>query len=89
VVVAEEEVMAADALRALKKLEAGDWAGAHALVQDDSSPASAWVHAHLHRVEGDLENASYWYRRAGKPVATGDVAAERQAIEKALLGARN
>jgi hypothetical protein len=74
------------ALRALKQLQAGDWAGAHALVQDDSSPEAAWVHAHLHRVEGDLENAGYWYRRAGKPVATGDVAVERQAIERALEG---
>lgn len=54
------------------------------IVQDDPSPEAAWVHAHLHRVEGDLGNAAYWYRRAGKPTATGDLAEERVAIEKAL-----
>ena len=71
-------------LKALGLVAAGDWDGAHALVQDDTSKEAAWVHAHLHRVEGDLENAGYWYRRAGKPVATNDLAEERMAIEKAL-----
>ena len=69
---------------ALKLLDADNWDGAHAAVQDDPSPEAAWVHAHLHRVEGDLSNAGYWYRRAGKPVATGDLDEERQAIEKVL-----
>jgi hypothetical protein len=76
-----------DSPRALKSLElvaAGDWQGAHELVQDDPSAEAAWVHAHLHRVEGDLSNAGYWYRRARKPVATGDIDEERRAIEKAL-----
>ena len=45
----------------------------------------AWVHAHLHRVEGDLSNARYWYRQAGKPVATTVLDAEREAITAALL----
>jgi hypothetical protein len=63
---------------------AGDWDGAHELVQDDPSAEAAWVHAHLHRVEGDLSNAGYWYRRASKPVAAGDFDAERRAIEEAL-----
>jgi hypothetical protein len=71
-------------LKALGLVAAGDWDGAHALVQDDASKEAAWVHAHLHRVEGDLDNAGYWYRRAGKPVATNDLAEERKAIEKAL-----
>ena len=71
-------------LKALGLVASGDWNGAHALVQDDPSKEAAWVHAHLHRVEGDLDNAGYWYRRAGKPVATIDLAEERQAIEKAL-----
>ena len=74
-------------LEALRLIAAGDWDGAHALVQDDPSAEAAWVHAHLHRVEGDLGNAGYWYRRAGKPVATGDLAEERRAIERALGGA--
>lgn len=71
-------------LKALGLVASGDWNGAHALVQDDPSKEAAWVHAHLHRVEGDLDNAGYWYRRAGKPVATIDLAEERIAIEKAL-----
>lgn len=45
----------------------GEWDKAHRLVQDEESAAAAWVHAHLHRVEGDLDNAGYWYGRAGKP----------------------
>lgn len=73
-------------LEALKLAAAGDWDGAHRIAQNDPSPEAAWVHAHLHRVEGDLGNAGYWYRRAGKPAATGDLAEERAAIEKALGG---
>ena len=76
----------ASVLTALRLIEAGDWRGAHERVQDDPSPEAAWVHAHLHRIEGDLANAGYWYRRAGKPVASGDLDEERQAIVR-LLGA--
>jgi hypothetical protein len=75
---------AGPALRALALLSAGDWDGAHALVQDDPSSEAAWVHAHLHRVEGDLANASYWYARAGRPEASGDLEAERHSIERAI-----
>jgi hypothetical protein len=71
-------------LKALTLLAAGDWDGAHTLVQDDPSREAAWVHAHLHRVEGDLSNAGYWYRRAGKPQASNGLDDERQEIEKAL-----
>jgi len=74
-------------LKALLLAESGDWDGAHALVQDDPSKEAAWVHAHLHRAEGDLGNAGYWYRRAGKPVASGDLANERASIAKVLGGA--
>jgi hypothetical protein len=72
--------------RALALLSAGDWNGAHTLVQDDPSPEAAWVHAHLHRVEGDRANARYWYGRAGRPEASGDLEAERRQIEQALAG---
>jgi hypothetical protein len=44
----------------------GDWDAAHVLVQSDDGDQAAWVHAYLHRVEGDSPNASYWYRRAGR-----------------------
>ena len=73
-------------LQALARLEAGDLNGAHELVQDDPSPEAAWVHAHLHRLEGDLSNARYWYRRAGRAMATGNVDEERREIAQALGG---
>ena len=47
----------------------GDWNHAHESAQQDTSPAGSWVHAYLHRKEGDASNAAYWYRRAGKPPA--------------------
>jgi hypothetical protein len=73
-------------LRALRLIDSGDWEGAHDVVQDDPSPDAAWVHAHLHRIEGDFSNAGYWYRQAGKPVARGDLADERRAMMAALNG---
>jgi hypothetical protein len=76
----------ADLSKAIDLLNAGDWDGAHALVQDDASPEAAWIHAHLHRVEGDPGNAAYWYRRAGRPVETGDLDAERRTIAASLTG---
>jgi len=54
----------------------GDWDKAHSIAQDDASADAAWVHAYLHRVEGDLPNAGYWYRRASRPVAAGALDAE-------------
>ena len=65
----------------------GDWDKAHKIVQDDESREAAWVHAYLHRVEGDLPNASYWYRTAGQPVATGALDDEWGAIAAELLDA--
>jgi hypothetical protein len=63
----------------------GDWAAAHRLVQDEPTQDAAWVHAYLHRVEGDLGNAGYWYRRAGKRAATGPLDEEWEAIASVLL----
>jgi hypothetical protein len=64
---------------------AAGWDRAHALVQDAAGPEAAWVHAHLHRAEGDAGNAAYWYRRASRPMAEGPLPAERAAIAAALL----
>ena len=64
----------------------GSWDQAHKIVQDESSADAAWVHAYLHRVEGDLGNAGYWYRQAGRPVATDSLESEWQRIVAALLG---
>jgi hypothetical protein len=57
----------------------GEWERAHAIVQALESADAAWVHAWLHRVEGDLGNARYWYRRAGRSVARGATESEGQA----------
>jgi hypothetical protein len=65
----------------------GEWDKAHTIVMNDESASAAWVHAYLHRVEGDLPNAGYWYRAAGKPVEKGPPEAEWSAIVAALLGA--
>lgn len=72
-------------LLALWLASKGKWEKAHDLVQDDPSPEAAWVHAYLHRVEGDTFNAGYWYRRAGKPVATTNLKEEWQSISSTLL----
>jgi hypothetical protein len=63
----------------------GGWGKAHAIVQDEEGVDAAWVHAYLHRVEGDLGNAGYWYRRAAKAIASGSVEAEWDKIVSALL----
>ena len=63
----------------------GDWDKAHAYAQDVDNPSGAWVHAYLHRKEGDLGNAGYWYRRANQPVATDSLDAEWNRITAALL----
>lgn len=75
----------APALRALWWAARDEWERAHAIVMDEADASAAWVHAYLHRVEGDLGNAAYWYRRAGRPVAAGALAAEWDAIAAALL----
>jgi hypothetical protein len=62
----------------------GDWDAAHKIVMNEDSKDAAWVHAYLHRVEGDLSNAGYWYRRADKPVAKDALDAEWQRIVDAL-----
>jgi hypothetical protein len=65
----------------------GGWDQAHKIVQDEETTDAAWVHAYLHRVEGDLGNAGYWYRRAAKPVATGSLEVEwEQMVSKLLEG---
>jgi hypothetical protein len=65
----------------------GDWDKAHDCAQAQDDAAGAWVHAYLHRKEGDAANAGYWYRRAGRPAATAGLDAEWEAIARALLGA--
>ena len=63
----------------------GDWDAAHRVAQDIDDESGAWIHAYLHRKEGDLGNAAYWYRRAGQPVAIDSLDAEWARIAAALL----
>jgi len=62
-----------------------DWEQAHEAAQAGNDTSYAWVHAYLHRKQGDDGNAGYWYRRAGKPVFIGASDAEwRQMVEELL-----
>jgi hypothetical protein len=63
----------------------GEWDAAHEIAQEDESDEGSWVHAWLHRAEGDLSNAGYWYRRAQREVASGDIRAEGETIVAFLL----
>jgi hypothetical protein len=74
------------ALQALWWAGKGDWDRAHGCAQQrEGEPGCDWVHAHLHRREGDLANAGYWYRRAGRKMAGASLAEEWDAIAAALL----
>ena len=76
------------ALTALWLDQAAGWDAAHDALQDDATDDGAWVHAYLHRKEGDPGNAGYWYRRANRPVAAGSLADEWAAITASLLTSR-
>ncbi len=73
-------------MRALWLDARGEWDAAHEAAQAAGGAGGAWVHAYLHRKEGDEMNAGYWYARAGQPVATGGLEAEWAAVARALLG---
>ena len=72
-------------LRALWYDARGDWPEAHRVAQDLETPEGSWIHADLHRKEGDLSNAAYWYRRAGRPTASDSLDEEWRRISEALL----
>ena len=70
---------------AVELLEARDWQGAHEIVQKDSSALAAWLHGIVHTIEGDLDNARYWYRKAerdfpGPEALERELAAARQTL---------
>lgn len=75
------------ALAALWHLARGEWDAAHGCAQSDGGRDGSWVHAHLHRVEGDLANAGYWYRRANLPASEASLDDEWEEIATALLAA--
>lgn len=75
-------------LEAVERALAGDWPAAHAIVQDhDTDTVAAWIHAVVHRMEGDVGNAGYWYGRCGRePREDVSTDAELREIKAALLG---
>lgn len=82
---AEDSPSVDGVLAALWWTKKGDWERAHQIVVNDAGPDAAWVHAHLHRIEGDQSNADYWYRQARRPSASGAIDAEWDAIVESLL----
>ena len=79
--------MADDSLgRAVELVSAGAWQQAHEIVQKDKSELAAWLHGIVHTLEGDLDNARYWYRKAdrafpGPDAVEAEIAAARRAVE--------
>ena len=63
----------------------GDWRSAHELAQDVHTRDGSWIHAYLHRKEGDLGNAGYWYNRAGRTMPTSNLETEWESITRELL----
>ncbi len=71
--------------RAVDLLDAGDWQQAHEIVQNETSAVAAWLHGIVHTLEGDLDNARYWYRRAkrafpGPEAVQDEIGAARSAL---------
>ncbi len=71
--------------RALELLAAGDWQKAHEIVQKDESTLAAWLHGIVHTLEGDLDNARYWYKRTdrafpGPGAVQDEIAAARKVV---------
>ncbi len=62
----------------------GKWEEAHITVQDIENEYAYWIHANLHREEGDISNSKYWYRRAGRDYTEIDFKAERKEIKKEI-----
>lgn len=75
-----------DLAGALAHLQTGDWQAAHVIVQaDEATPLACWAHGIVHLLEGDLDNARYWYRQAARPFPSRpDAAAEIAALRAAL-----
>ena len=63
----------------------GDWEMAHTLAQDVHTSEGSWIHAYLHRKEGDQGNASYWYRQAGKKMPSVPLDREWEDIVREIL----
>ena len=63
----------------------GDWELAHELIQDLTDKTAAWIHAYLHRKEGDVWNANYWYTKAGQRMPGYSLEQEWEELVKSML----
>jgi hypothetical protein len=72
-------------MRALWYGRCGAWEASHDLVNEIDTELGSWIHAWLHRVEGDISNAAYWYKRAGEGVRTGELEAEWEELVAAAI----
>ena len=71
-------------LKAITMANDGMWEEAHITVQDIENEYAYWIHANLHREEGDISNSKYWYRRAGRDYTEMDLKEEREEIRKEI-----
>lgn len=74
-----------NALKAMWYAEKGNWDASHDIAQELHTMTGSWIHAHLHRQEGDRFNAGYWYRRANREFPSNSLADERREITEFLL----
>ena len=72
-------------LEALWQDSKGNWQEAHNLAQEIATKEGSWVHAYLHRKEGDQSNASYWYRKAQKEIPNASIEEEWETLVKAMI----
>jgi hypothetical protein len=77
----------ANLMRALELLETGAWQQAHEIVQEDKSALAAWLHGIVHTLEGDLDNAQYWYRKADRVFRGADAVKEELAAARQTMQA--
>lgn len=71
-------------LKALDLDKSGEWEAAHAVSQEEDTPEAHWLHAYLHRKEGDLANAAYWYQRAGRDMPGSSLEEEWEILYQAF-----
>jgi len=75
--------------QALQHLAAGEWQRAHEIVQEDKSPLASWMHGIVHTLEGDLDNARYWYRRAKREFPGAGAVQQEIAAARLALGEKH
>jgi hypothetical protein len=76
--------MSSELLEVIEIAKRGEWDKAHDLLQNHKGDVGSWIHAVLHREEGDESNAAYWYNRAGKTKASCSIEEEYDIIAQSI-----